>query len=407
MSDWSIVQDVPIKESSSSSKTPSDWSIVEQPSASVPFQENISESIVKAPFRVGEDLLKGSVNFAKKLPLYAEAAKTEIPGVFQALRQNPSHALGQGVAGLAEQGHKLFNTPHDLINYATNRLNLIPRGINEKVQMGRMPSDTQEMINQTFGRPQQPGEALIRGVTGNSLTGLGVGKAASVFNPANLLYKNIAKDVISTAEKNKKSYSNKYNNLWKEAENKGYSDLKHIAPNIDVKTLRKYSPEKSIVGIDDFIKNPNAKTAHNAKSDLLKIERELKKKTTLNTAERKQYKAVRDAIDNIQGNMFKGKNGKVNESLMNKYNKIQKGYSNEVVPYKHKAINEFLRNERSEKELVNALSRGSFASKRGKHHKAIGYRNMLNEHPYITGAFGGAGGLALYNELMGNKVPEQ
>jgi hypothetical protein len=49
-------------------------------------------------------------------------------------------------------------------------------------------------------------------------------KAASVLNPMKLTYKNLAKDVLKTREKNIGEYGNRYEGLWKEAEGKGFGD---------------------------------------------------------------------------------------------------------------------------------------------------------------------------------------
>jgi hypothetical protein len=407
MGDWSIVEDSQTN-SRKPSQVKSDWSIVQDEPSSKQSQpnESLGLSAIKAPFRIAEDLYKGGANLITNAPQNYESAKKGILDAFNVTQPNRMNELRQLSAGLAEQGQGLYNIPHDISNYATNRLNLIPKEFNEKVQSHRMPDMTGE-INKKYGEPQDAGEKALRWAAKNSLNLLGIGKAASALNPLNLSYKSIAKDVLNTAEKNKKSYSGKYNNLWKQADKKGYKDLSHIIPTIDINTLKKYSPMKSIARIEDLVKNPTVQNAHNAKSDLLGIKRKLEGKTTLEGGEKKQYKAVNDAIDNIQNNMFKNKKGQIDKKLLDKYNKIQKGYSNEVIPYKHKSINEFRKNELSAKELINALSKGKFAAKRGKYHKAIGFRNMINEHPYISGALGGAGLYSIYNDLMGHKTPEQ
>lgn len=116
---------------------------------------------------IGTDILNNIYQGIQNLPNRYNQAQTEIPGALNTLIQHPIHATGQGLAGLAEFGRNVFNTPHDIINYAANRLNLIPKDINQMVQMGRMPEDTQQIINQWFGQPKYPGEELLRGLPRN------------------------------------------------------------------------------------------------------------------------------------------------------------------------------------------------------------------------------------------------
>lgn len=370
-----------------------------------PRKESLGEAALWAIPRVGEDLYRGAAGLIKNIPSYARSASTEIPGALQTLREHPGHAGQQALAGLAELGQNVFNAPHDAANYLSNRLNLLPQDINQKIQMARMPNSTNE-VNQTFGQPQYPGENLIRGVPRNALNILAGGKALSSLNPMNLSAKNIAKDIVNTAEKNKKTYGNMYNDLWKEANNKGFGNSLYNV-NIDMPTLKKFSPGKGIKGVLDFDKNPTLENAHAAKSDLLRIQRDLNKLPTLRSAERQQLKATTDAINSIQSNMFKDSSGSLDQNMLNKYNKIQQGYANEVIPYKNMAINKFKRNEMSAKELVNSLSGGEFAAKRGKYHPEIGIRNALKKYPYLTGAAGAGLGIKIYNDLMGNQETHQ
>lgn len=351
---------------------------------SEPQKESFVTSAALAIPRIGEDLIKGGYQFVKNIPKYYESSKTEVPGLLNVIGGNPLRALSQAGAGITELGHNVLNLPRGIAEYTSNRLNLVPKNLAEKVPYQK---DISQDINQFFGKPEQPGEELIRGIGRNALNLVGTGKVVNALNPMNLTAKNIAKNVLSTVEKNKRHYSTYYNNLWKEADKKGFGDLSSIVNSIDIGTLRKYSPKKSIVGIEEFVKNPNLKNAHAAKSDLLRMNRDLGKLTTLRTAERQQLKAVTDAIGNIQENMFKNEKGILDKKMLNKYNKIQQGYAKEVVPYKIKAINAFRRNEISAKELVNKLSGGEFAAKVGKYHPAIKLR------PKVLPI---AGGLASY-----------
>lgn len=398
MSDWELVENQQQKMQPSS-----DWEIAERPIQ--PVQEGVGTSLFKAPYRIGSDFFQGGVNLLKSLPDYYEKSKSEIPGAFNTLTNDPLHFGSQALAGLSELGQNVFNMPYNLINYASERLNLIPKDINQKIQMARMPSDTEQMINQTFGEAKNPGDELTRGLVRNIPALIGAKGIENVVNPLNYTAKNIAKNIVKAGEENKNKYSSLYDSLFEEAKKKGYGDLTLVKPDIDIKSLKKYSPPKSIEGVEDFLKDPTIENAHYAKSDLLGIQRKLNQLTTFKTAERKQFNAVNSAIDNIENNMFKTIDGKIDNKLLNKYNTIQKGYFEEVLPYKNDAINAFKRKELSPNELINSLSKGEFMAKRGSHHPELGLRKMF---PWLAKASGfaaaGALGKTGYDYLTSDRL---
>lgn len=363
--------------------------------------ESLAQSGFYAPFRVAEDVGKALYRGAESIPDYLQSAKTEVPGVFSSLWNHPGRSAAQLGAGVTELGHNLINTPRGLADYAANRLNLIPQSWASSIPYQR---EISQDVNSVFGEPQYEGEKLIRGIGRNALNIAGGAKLASALNPMNLTAKSIAKDIVKTREKNIGSYGKRYEGLWNEAKGRGLEDALYNV-NIDLPTIKKYSPSKGIKGIVDFNENPTLETAHAAKSDLLRIKRDLDKLTTLRTAERQQLGAVNDAIDSINNNMFRDASGKLNKPLYDKYQALQEGYKGDVIPYKNKAINEFLRGESTPQEMVNALSRKSFYAKKGSAHKALKLRKTLKSHPYLTGIgagslIGGAG-RGLYDELFG------
>lgn len=405
MSDWELVPDV---QSQQKTQAQSDWELIspEINSNRSKNNESFGMSALKAPYRALEDVYRGGMGFIKDIPEYWKAAKTEVPGAYETLKSHPGHALMQALAGSQELINNLAQTPKSLAAYGENRLNLLPKGSSEFVGKYLVPEDTSEAIHQLFGEPQYPGEKLLRGIPRNALNIYGAGKLASILNPTKFTYKNMAKDVINTREKNINHYGKLYQDFWKESEDKGFGDALH---NIDINmpVLKKYSGDKSIKGVLDFDINPTIENAHAAKSDLLKIQRELNKKTTLNTAERQQKNAANNAINSIKANMFKDLSGNIDRNMLNKYENIQGGYRKEVIPYKNKAINEFLRDEMSEEELINSLSKRAFARKRGQFHPRIKIKNKIKKHPYLTGAGLGAIGSQVYKNMFGDQSTEQ
>ena len=284
------------------------------------------------------------------------------------------------------------------------------------------------------GGTSLPGQALASGVWGASqaepnqqniiapkgrlgagletgLMTLGGGKALeSISKLFGLSNKAIAENVLNAEKINKELYKNKYDQLWQKANQKGYGDMSISKPHIDIETLKKYTPKKAIVGIEEFLENPTLDKAHFAKSDLLSLQRELNNKKTLRTAERNQLKAVNEAIESIQNNMFKGKKGIIDPELKSEYMDIQKGYEPDVLSYtKNKAIQEYKRIERSADELVKSISKGKFMAKRGEFHPEINrsknVKNLLKALGYGGGAL--AGGKTLYDYGAKNNIMNQ
>ena len=330
-------------------------------------KEGFLQALGMAPRRIGGDIGESLRNAYHAVPDLYEKSKTEVPGMFSALEHHPLHALGQALAGSQEAINTVAQLPKEVTGYAANRLHLLPESIANFVSK-TAPEDTSESVNRLFGEPKYEGEGLIRGAIRNLPELAGAGKLATTLNPLKLTDKAIIKDILGTKEKMQDLYETKYNELWKKAESKGLGGQLIEKPEIDIDVLRKYSPKKDIDAVEDFIKNPTLENSHFAKSDLLAIQRRLDKMTTLRSAERKQAKAVSDAINNIQNNMFKTSEGLSDPELLNEYNSVQSGYRNEVVPYKNKAINAYKNKELTDKELINSLSRGKFAAQRGQYH---------------------------------------
>src|SRR4051812_16044161 len=297
-------------------------------------EESLGEAASLAPLRAGEDIYNAAYQGIQNLPEYWEKAKTEVPGFLNPMNflSHPIDRGKQSLAGLLELAQGINHAPKNIAKYAANRLHLIPQEWANQVPAA--PS-LDEDIEQYIGSPKNSGDSLSRGLMRNADLIAPRAAVARTLNPLNLTAKNIAKDVIKTREGNINTFGKRYSSLWDEAEGKGFGNALYDI-DIDIPTIKKYSPNKGIKGILDFDANPTLENAHSAKSDLLRIKRDLDGLTTLRTAERQQLKAVNEAIDSINSNMFKEPNGQINNVMADKYGKIQEGYKNEVIPYKNK-----------------------------------------------------------------------
>ncbi|MCF1193152.1 hypothetical protein LRR18_16305, partial [Mangrovimonas sp. AS39] len=271
--------------------------------------------------------------------------------------------------------------------------------------------DTTEAINQLFGEPQYAGEKLIRGLGRNALNLTGVGALAKNLNPLNLTYKNIAKDVLKAEEKQVASHTKRYNKIWEEAEKTGFNQVpvnqQLLSDNLSV--IEKYKTPKEYQSMENFILDPTLQNAQKAQSDMGIMHRKLEEKSrsgSLTSEEQALYKAALESEKHIEENMFKDAMGNSHDALQNKYKNLSKSYRENVVPYKYnRDIQNYKADEMLPSELVNKLSRGEFAAKKGSKHKAIKVRNALPSTALGTGSIGGLAWLL--KQMFGDNQPEQ
>lgn len=370
-----------------------------------PQGESKLASVALAAPRIGEDIIKSGYSAIRKIPDYYQSSKTEIPAAIEQIINNPTYAGKQATAGLAELGQNVFNTPHDIVNYLSQRLNLVPENINKMVQMGRMPSDTEGMINQSFGEANQPGAELLRGIPRNALNIGGTAGLAKFINPLRFTAGGIAKNVVKEEAKQIAQHSARYNKIWDIAEKTGFNevpaDMNALNKNFNI--IEKYKTPREFNALKEFINSPTLANAQKAQSDMGVISRALEEKSrtsSLLSEEKNLYNAAKEAEKNIEGNMFKNKAGETNNSLQDIYKKLTNSYRENVVPYKyHPAIQAYKAKEMTAPELVNALSRGEFAAKKGWTHPAIKVNKLLPS----TSLMGATGLTGLIGYLLGSR----
>ncbi len=185
---------------------------------------------------------------------------------------------------------------------------------------------------------------------------------------------------------------------------------------IDTGTIKKYSTESYHAALDKFVSNPTLENAQKAQSDLGKLIRKLEQEGTLTSEKKATYDAAQKAKENIKENMFKDKSGKIDETLKYKYDKLTKSYGENVIPYTtNKAIQDYKRKDITKKELIQKLSKGKFAAKKGKEHPEIARRALVKQLLKTAGYAGGLGviggaigaGSSIMNKLLNKKEGEQ
>ncbi|CAB4127990.1 hypothetical protein UFOVP100_1, partial [uncultured Caudovirales phage] len=188
-----------------------------------------------------------------------------------------------------------------------------------------------------------------------------------------------------------------YNNLWNAAERAGINNvpISHHLIDTNLDFIRQYKSPREYRGLEEFRNHPTLQNAQAATSDLKGMMRNLHEKSktsSLTTEERHLYDAAEHTVNHIEGNMFLNPNGTVHEPLANLHRAINNSYRENVVPYRYnKAIQDFIDRKKTPEELVNALSKGEFAVKKGSRHPAIRIRNSIPKSIAGLGTLGGLG----------------
>lgn len=229
MSDWEVVPDN-VNQQQSQPESDSDWEVVPSVANSMQSQpdESLGMSTLKAAPRIGEDIYRGVAGAVKAIPAYWNKAKTEVPGLIPTIVNHPVSAAKQALAGIAEMGHGVINTPASIVDYGVNRLHLLPESASKNII--RQP-DISNDINSLLGTPKYPGEALIRGVGRNiqsiipttkiaaDIAGAGV-NALRTIDPAK-----VAKSIQDSHDTLHTSAVNDFKNVEKGAYNRNVSSV--------------------------------------------------------------------------------------------------------------------------------------------------------------------------------------
>lgn len=365
-----------------------DWEVQKQPTEnynneySLP-RSSIIEALGQLPARLTEDVANAGINFIGNIPSYLEKSKTEIPGLLNKMfsrssenQYKPNEGIkNQSIAGLAQAGYNLFNMPHDISNYLTERLELLPENINRYIQMGRMPSDTENLINERYGEPKEPGEALARGIGERSL---GLTATGNILRTApKLTKKNIISDVINTKKQNEISYGIRYKNLFDSARS---SNLRsNILPNqIDFDGLGTPTRLRNEYPSIERIRNPNNignlsfEDYQQAIKNLGIIEREMEavkaRRGALTDKQSRKYHAAVNAKEYIKNNMFVDQNGNPVPQFVKRHQALQTGYENDVVPYNIPILDKYEAGKATKANTYEKLLKDPFYAQKADEH---------------------------------------
>jgi hypothetical protein len=407
MSDWELDNG----NSGENQQPQSDWEVVHPDASSMqPQDESFGQAALKAVPRIGEDLYRKAFGALKEAPEYWEKYKTELPGFWKNIFQHPGSMAMQGLAGANEAINAVNQLPLQLAQYGNERLNLLPKSVPNAIK-NIIPEDTTESINQLFDKPQRAGESLLRGTMRNLPSLIPSSELASIMNPRNLTHSGIARNIVQEQNRQIGTHSRLYNNLFRDAERAGINEVPISNHLIDsnLNFIRQYKSPRDYRSLENFRENPTLQNAQSATSDLKVIMRSLdekSKKSSLTSEERHLYDAADHTVRHIENNMFLNPQGELNHTLSNRHSAINHSYRENVVPYRYnKNIQDYIDRKITPTQLVNSLSTGEFAVKKGRNHPAIKIRNSIPKAVLGTGSLGGVGWLL--EQMFGNNQTKQ
>ena len=212
----------------------------------------------------------------------------------------------------------------------------------------------------------------------------------------------IAENVGNMQQFLKKKYNNLYNDLFDTADKAGVGQMK--APDIDFNILKNLTASsKGLKSVQKYVNNPTLENAHWAQSDLMKLSAKVKPQDFSAVKDAGDY--ANDLVKRIRGAGATQLMKTGNEDLIPQYAKITEGYKNEVVPYLHDEIDDFVDGKMSSSELVKKLTKNfEFMRDNGPNHpdllqyqKLKGYGETAKK--YAKRAAYTVGGIEAYRKL--------
>jgi hypothetical protein len=369
--------------------------------------ESFGDALIRAPGIVGGDLIESAYNAIKSAPEYLDSAKTEIPGFVENYFKHPLHMAGQELAGMAEMGHSLLNTPKSLSDYLANRLHLMSKETADKVPYQK---DISGAIKNMLGDPKYEGESLGRGLGRNSLNIIG---AESMLNPLKLTSGSLAEDLSRTERRQAAAHSERYNDLFDRANEAGVGMQPLNRNQINLRALGRHASDAQLDRVRQVIARPTLQHSQEAIHDLGTLTRGLENlgEHTLTSTQRDTLTAARQARTNIQNNMFRDADGNVNERFRDEHRQIQRSYAQNVIPYREithngePALQQYRSNKLRPSNLVEAAKKDPFYVQKASSHIPLVLRNNAKKLGISAGTLGAVPlATAIYNKYMGKET---
>lgn len=259
------------------------------------------------------------------------------------------------------------------------------------------------------------GTSLGAAESPREVRGIGAGIGGAIPGAAALTKTSIGKGAASLLERGKQKYGKLYDSIFDEAQAIAPDAKLRVPQSLkdaseEVEQIYKAAPGKRHASIKRFKNNPTLENAHDAQSDLGKIQRDLQdalKKRNLTSTEINAMQNAADLQKRIRGAMQNHFVDIGKPELAQQYGAATRGYADEVAPLNISEVRKLLGDNPTQKELkraANALLENKKFNKSDLSQLLPGFktRKMIKDIP--SGVKAGAG-LAAIPLLYSTGVP--
>ncbi|CEG60969.1 hypothetical protein [Legionella micdadei] len=219
---------------------------------------------------------------------------------------------------------------------------------------------------------------------GDRLLGAATGAALPIAGQAiekisQLRSKNIASNVINSMKNTEKKYSNQFNHIIQEAENRGYAG-NYNPIKFDKELLQKGGNSKLVYALKQYNKKPSLEAAHEVQSDLGKFVYSIGRPA--DSIERKAKEEAKEISEALRKHIITQLNRSGNPDLALNYINARHGYKSEFVPYlKSKSVQKLLKDELTPRDFAKAIAQEKkFKAKIGRYsHPEIQQRELIRK----------------------------
>lgn len=260
-------------------------------------------------------------------------SKPKAPEAKQTKRKPfPGEGLVLGLGQWAEDSAKGL-TSHGAEPEVDMPNNWRPEKLNNKPETNRSPSfGLEEMVDPDQKMQFNVGRYGIDAALG----GYGLAKGASYLagkTIGKLTPKSVGKGIVKDVKDLKKSFKDEYGSIFDAAESKGVKNIKSKTDKSELEAILKEVDSKYYSGLESFLKNPTARNAHEAQSDLGKFVRKMESKKDLVGNEKEALKLARKTQGILKNEVYSSLLQQGGLDLPFKYQDVTKRYATEMVPY--------------------------------------------------------------------------
>lgn len=237
--------------------------------------------------------------------------------------------------------------------------------------------------------------SITGGIVGDNLPGgreTGAITGAILPDINNLRPKVISNNIIKNKKNVEDIYENAYNDFFDHAEDVGVEKVP--IPNMDYSRVLNKTQSHYNESLENYLKNPTLKNAHDAQSDLFKYLKD-KKSANLTTSQSKTYNQALKARNQINSSIYHALDQYPESELNKTYSNLSKGFKRDVIPYRDKNIIQYQSGKISGNKLIKRLlNNDEFMTKESSKYPELKLHELINNPIGKWIAGGSAGGIA-------------